>query len=126
MRVRVADPPQRVQPHAVGRSLDADLRPVVLAQDLGDRHPGIGRRAAELSVARRRVLVLEELVQPRGMRRVDTHFQRLQPVAVPVALESECVRVGRDKAVEVRERRRFAGAEVGEERAALLDHRAAA
>src|SRR5258707_3314441 len=56
------------------------------------------------------------------MRGVDPDFQRLQPVAVPVALEGEGVRLGRDEAVEVRKGGRLAGAQVGEKDSALLDH----
>jgi hypothetical protein len=110
-----------VEPHPILRALDADLGAVELAQHLAHRDLGASGRGAELSaVARRRILVLEELVQPRGMRRIDADLERLQPVAVPVALEGERVLVRRDEAVEVRERRRLAGAEVGEQDAALL------
>ena len=124
VRLRFADLAQRMQAHAVLGALDADLRPVVLAQHLADRQVGIRRLAAELlAVAPRRVLVLEVLVQPGGVRRVDADLERLQPVAVPVALEREGVGVGRDEAVELRKRRRLAFAEVGEQDAALLDHR---
>ena len=122
--VRVADPAQRLQPHAIVGALDANFRPVVLSQYFADRHLRIGRRAAELpAVARRGVLVLEEAVQPGGMRRVDADLERLQPVAVPVPLEREGVLVRRDEAVEARKRRRLAGAEIGEEDAASFRHR---
>ena len=57
------------------------------------------------------------------MRRIDADLQRLQPIAVDHALEREGVRVGRGEAVEVRERRRLARAHIGEQDAALLDHR---
>ena len=57
------------------------------------------------------------------MRRVDADFERLQPVAVPIALEGERVGVGRDEAIEVRECRRLARAEIGEQHAAALEHR---
>src|SRR5439155_3434203 len=98
--------------------------PVVLSQYFADWHLRIGGRAAELpTVARRGVLVLEEAVQPGGMRRVDADLERLQPVAVPVPLERERVLVRRDEAVEARKRRRLAGAEIGEEDAASFRHR---
>ncbi len=56
------------------------------------------------------------------MRRIDADFQRLQPVAVEMALEREGVAVGRDEAVDLRKCRRLAFAEIGPEDAALLDH----
>jgi len=100
------------------------MGPVVLAQHLGDRHVGVGRGAAELlAVALGGVLVLEEAVQVRGMCRVDAHLERLQPVAFEQALEREGVAVGRDEAVELGEGRGLALADVGEDHAALLDHR---
>src|SRR5205807_3245411 len=103
---------------------DADLRPVELAQHLRDRNRSIARGAAELTpIACRRVLILEKLVQPRRVRRVDADLERLQPVAIPVALERERVLRRRDERVEMRERRRLALAEIGEEDAALLDDR---
>src|SRR5580658_10239900 len=57
------------------------------------------------------------------MRRIDADLQRLQPVAVDVALECKSVAVGRDKAVEFGKRRRFAFAQIRPEDAALFDHR---
>src|SRR5213078_3943246 len=122
--MRVADSAQRLQPHAIVGALDANFRPVVLSQYFADWHLRIGRCAAELpTVARRGVLVLEEAVQPGGVRRVDADLERLQPVAVPVPLERKSVLVGRDEAVEARKRRRLAGAEIGEEDAASFGHR---
>src|SRR6202035_5491585 len=61
-------------------------------------------------------------MQVRGVRGVDTDFERLQPVAGPVALEREDVAFGRDETVEFRKCRRFALAEIRPEDAALLDH----
>ena len=57
------------------------------------------------------------------MRRIDADFERLQPVAVDQALERESVGRGRDEAVEMRERRRLAAAQIGEQDAVLLDDR---
>ncbi len=57
------------------------------------------------------------------MRRIDADLQRLQPVALDQALEGEGVVVGRDEAVEMRESRRLARPHIGEQDAALLDHR---
>ena len=57
------------------------------------------------------------------MRRIDTDLERLQPVAIDHPLEGESVRRRRDEAVEVRERWRRAGAEIGEQDAASFDHR---
>src|ERR1700688_934540 len=56
------------------------------------------------------------------MRRVDADFQRLQPVAVDMALEGEGVAVGRDKTVDLGKGWRLAFAEIRPEDAALLDH----
>src|ERR1700676_3216153 len=56
------------------------------------------------------------------MRRVDADFQRLQPVAVDMALEGEGVAVGRDKTVDLGKDWRLAFAEIRPEDAALLDH----
>jgi hypothetical protein len=115
---------QRLQAKAVVGGLHADVGAVVLAQHLGDGHVGVGRGAAELlAVAFGRVLVLEEAVQVRGVRGVDAHFERLQPVALEQALEGEGVAVGRDEAVEVGEGRGLALADVREHHAGLLDHR---
>src|SRR5258708_698623 len=60
------------------------------------------------------------------VRRIDADFQRLKPVAAPVALERKGVAVGRDKTVEFGERRRLAFAEIRPQNAALLDHGIAA
>ena len=79
--------------------------------------------AEHLAVALARILVVEEAMQERGVHRVDADFERLQPVAVDHALEGEGVAVGRDEAIEMRERRRLARPEIGEQDAALLDHR---
>jgi hypothetical protein len=55
--------------------------------------------------------------------RVDTHFHRLQPVAVDHALEREGVGGGRGKAVEPWQGGRLARPHIGEQDAALLHHR---
>ena len=57
------------------------------------------------------------------MRGVDADFQRLQPVALEAALESEGVGAGGDEAVERREGRRLAFAEPREQHPALFHHR---
>ena len=123
MRALVVDLAQRDQAQAVFGVLDIDDRAVVFAQDLRHRHVAAGGRAAELlAVGGRGVLVLEEAMQERGVRRIDADFERLQPVAVDVALERERIGVGRDEAVDLGKRRRLAFAEIGPEDAALLDH----
>src|SRR5258708_39117872 len=61
-------------------------------------------------------------MQERGVRRVDADFERLEPVAVDVALERKSVAVGRDETVELRKCRRLALAQISPEDAALLDH----
>ena len=76
-----------------------------------------------LAVALVRILILEEAVQERGVHRIDADFERLQPVAIDHALEGEGVGRRRDEAVEIRKCRRLAGAEIGPQDAALLDHR---
>ncbi len=124
MRAGVADLPQGDDAHAVVGRLDLDLRARMLTHDPGHRHVGVDRMIAEqLAVTLRHVLVLEEAVQKRGMRRIDADFERLQPVAVDHALEREGVGRGRDEAVEVRQRGRLAAAHIREQDAALLDHR---
>src|SRR3984893_8583052 len=55
------------------------------------------------------------------MRRIDADFERLQPVAVDMALERENVAVGRHKAVDFRKYRRLAFAEIGPVDSVLLD-----
>ncbi len=60
------------------------------------------------------------------MRRIDADFERLQPVAVDVALERKGVAIGRHKAVDLRKRRRLAFAQIRPEDPALLDHRISA
>src|SRR5262249_38574054 len=86
-------------------------------------HVAGGGRAAELAaIGVRRVLVLEEAVQVGGVRGVDADFERLQPVAGPVALECEDVAVGRHKAIELGKGRWLTFAKIGPEDAALLDH----
>ena len=63
----------------------------------------IGMSASEVDVAEhaavglRRILVLEEAMQERGVRRIDADFERLQPVALDHALEGEGVRRGATK-----------------------------
>ena len=120
LRIQLA---QRDQAQPVFGVLDIDDRVVVFAQNLGHRHIASGRRAAELlAVGRGSILVLEKAMQERGVRRIDADFQRLQPVAIDVALERKGMAVGRDETVDLRKRRRFAFAEISPEDAALLDH----
>src|SRR5580704_10322593 len=57
------------------------------------------------------------------MRGIDADLERLQPVAVDVALEGEGVAAGRDEAVDLGEGRRFALAQISPENAALLHDR---
>src|SRR5712671_4717700 len=65
-------------------------------------------------------------MQERGMRRIDADLERLQPVAIDVALEREGMAIGRDETIDFRKRRRLALAEIGPEDAAFLDHRISA
>src|ERR1700730_9858815 len=57
------------------------------------------------------------------MRRVDADFERLQPVAVDVALERKSVAVGRHKTVDLRKGRWLALAEISPENSAFLHDR---
>src|SRR5579885_1220867 len=99
----------------------------MLAQKPRHRDVGAGGGGAELlAVTLFRVLVLEEAVQVGGVRRIDPDLERLQPVALDMALEGENVRVGRDEAVEARKGGRRARAQIGPDNAAALDHRMAA
>ena len=124
MRPLLVDLAQRDQPQAVFGLLDIDDGAIVFAQDFRHRHFAAGGGAAELlAVSARGILVLEEAMQERGMRRIDADLERLQPVAVDVALERKRVGVRRDEAVDLGKRRRLAFAEIGPEDAALLDHR---
>src|SRR6185503_13946676 len=93
------------------------------AQDFRHRHVASGGSAAELlAVSGGSILVLEEAMQERGVRRIDADFERLQPVAIDVALERKSMAVRRDEAVDLWECRRLAFAEISPEDAALLDH----
>ena len=122
--MRVADLAQGDDAEAEVGRLDLDARARKLAHDLRHRHLGAERLIAEhLAVGLLRVLVVEEAMQERGMRRIDADLERLQPVAIDHALEREGVRVGRDEAIEMRKRRRLARPHVGEQDAALLHHR---
>src|SRR5712691_941293 len=62
-------------------------------------------------------------MQERGVRRIDADLERLQPVAIDVALEREGMAIRRNKTVDFRKRRRLAFAQISPENAALLDHR---
>src|SRR6267378_2390589 len=124
MGALVIDLAKRDQPQPVFGVLDIDDGPVIFAQDFCHRHIAAGRRAAELlAVGGRRIFVLEETMQERGMRRIDADLERLQPVAADQALEREGMAVRRDETVDFRKRRRLAFAEPGPENSALLDHR---
>jgi len=60
------------QPQAVFGVLDIDDGAVVFAQNLRHRHVAAGGCAAKLlAIGGRGILVLEEAMQERGMRRVD-------------------------------------------------------
>ena len=61
-------------------------------------------------------------MQERGMRRIDADLERLQPVAVDVALERKRKGIRRDKAVDLRKCRGLAFAQISPEDSALLDH----
>ena len=88
------------------------------------RHVRVLRGVPEhFAVALVRILILEETVQKRGVHRIDADFERLQPVAIDHAFESESVRRRRDEAVELRECRRLAGPEIRKQDAALFDDR---
>src|SRR5260370_36284021 len=65
-------------------------------------------------------------MQERGMRRIDADLERLQPVAIDVALECEDMAVRRDETIDFRKRRQLTLAEIRPEDAALLDHRISA
>src|SRR5665213_2892385 len=65
-------------------------------------------------------------MQERGVRRIDADLERLQPVAVDVALEGEGVAIRRDETVELGKCRRLAFAEPGPQDAALFHHRISA
>jgi len=89
---------------------------------LRHRHIGAGGGAAELlAIGRGCVLVLEEAMQERRMRRIDADFQRLQPVAVDVALECKYDYPARRNSRSL-EMPAFAFAQISPEDAALLNH----
>ena len=115
MRILRADLAQRQDAKAELGLFHFDARPGKLAHDFGHRHFGVGRGVAEqLAIAVFRILVVEEAMQERSVRRIDADFQRLQPVAIDHALERERVRAGRDKAIEMRKFRRRGGTHIGE------------
>src|SRR4051794_17379918 len=98
--------------------LDIDDRAVVFAQNLRHRHLRPRRRAAELpAVSARGVFVLEEAMQEGRMRGIDADFERLQPVAIDVALEGKGVAVGGHETIDLRKRGRVACAEISPENA---------
>src|SRR6476661_6848493 len=66
---------------------------------------------------------MKEAMQERRVDRIDANLERLQPVAIDHALERERVAVWRDEAVKMRERRRLAWPEIGEQDAVLFHHR---
>jgi hypothetical protein len=105
MRDLVVDGSQRGQLQTVGHGGERNVGLVELTHHLGHRQAlaveFAQAGAAELAaVAFFQRLVVEEAVQKRRMRRVDAHLKRLQPVAVPQALEGKAVRGRRGKAVE--------------------------
>src|SRR5882724_2311921 len=65
-------------------------------------------------------------MQERGMGGVDADFERLQPVAVDVALEREGVAVGRHKTIDLRKGRQLALAEISPENSAFFHDRISA
>src|ERR1700675_96865 len=65
-------------------------------------------------------------MQERGMRRIDADLERLQPVAIDVALEGEGMATGCHETIDFRKRRRLALTEIGPQNSALLDHRISA
>ena len=116
--------PERGQLEAEIGLLDPDLGTRVLAQQPGHRHVGVCRAVTELlAVAVVRVFVLEEAMQEGGMGGVDADLERLQPVALPQALERENVGLRRPETVEIRKSGRLVRAHVREHDAVLLDHR---
>src|SRR5215472_6868510 len=124
MRAAFVELAQREDAQAESGPLHFDARTLELAQQSRHRHIGIGRCGAELlAVTRRGVFVLKEAVQKRGVRRIDADLERLQPVALDHAFESEGVAVRRDKAVELGEGRRRAVTEIGKQDATALDYR---
>ena len=116
MGKRVVDLAQGGDAHAVVGAVDIDLRARIVAQHLGDRQVRIRRRATEgAAIGAVGVCILLIAMEEGGMRRVHADFQRLQPVALDETLEGEGVRVRRDEAVEVREGRRRAFAQISED-----------
>ena len=82
-----------------------------------------GRGAELLAIGGGRILVLEEAMQERGVRRIDADFERLKPVAFHQPLEREGIGVRRDEAVDLGEGRRLALAKIGPEDSAALHDR---
>ena len=124
MRLLVADLAQRDQPEAIVSRLYLDTRPRKFAHDLRHGHVRVLRGFAEhLAVAFVRVLVLEETVQERGVRRIDADLERLQPVAIDHALEGEGVGRRARRNNRIAERPAARPAQIGEQDAALFDDR---
>ena len=68
-----------------------------------------------------RIIILEEPVQERGVRRIDSHFKRLQPVGLDQPLEGKAVRLRRSKTIERRQSGRFTGPQIGKDDAVARD-----
>jgi hypothetical protein len=103
-------PQRRQAQQAVGDGVEADLGAMELAHDPRHR-PALaadvaGARGAELATVGLVVghrSVVQVAVQERRMRRIDADLERLQPVAVPQALEGEAVAGRGDEGVERRQ-----------------------
>src|SRR5262249_38487430 len=95
--------------------LDLNARTRKVAHNFCHWHFGIDRLVAEqLAISLFWILVVKETVQERGMCRIDTDFQRLQPVAVDQAFKCEGVSVWCDKAIDVRKFRRMTRPHISE------------
>ena len=133
MGQRVGHFAQRGQAQTVGHGLKRNLGLAKLAHH--PRHgPALAAHLARagaaklLAVAVFQRTVVEKAVQVRSVRRVNAHFQRLQPVAVPQAFEGKAVAGRGFKAVERGEGRRRAalGAEPSKQGAGFLHQRVTA
>src|SRR5580658_7808275 len=115
---------QRYDPKTIVCVFSVDLRARIFSHDFRHRQRRVRRRTAKLySIVSRRIVILEKTMQKRSMGGIDANFERLEPVARDMSLESEGVGVGRDETIKVRKRRRLAGSQIGEQDAVAFANR---
>ena len=101
MDVVVIQASQRIQAYTRFSAFNLNLGAIVFAQNFCDGHiVFFGRKAKLLTVGPFFGFVLEETMQKRSMRGINTYFIKLQPIAVDIAFEGERKFARRFKTVE--------------------------